>query len=99
MVKMSLFPEMQNRMDPMAFEVAVEELGLTYAVLAERLGVDTKTIGRWAKGETPIPGAVAILLHLALAVLPLSHHYQGPGAALPASRRARSRQASCRSTL
>jgi len=89
MVRMSLFPEFQNTLTPTELDVLLSDLDLTYGVLAERLNVDPKTIGRWANGETPIPGAVAILLQVATATARLAHHWPGPEVAAPRSRRVR----------
>lgn len=87
---LSLFPEHSNEMDPATFEALTDELGLSHHVLAERFSVDLRTIGRWASGETPIPGAVAILLSVAISVQSLSHRWPGPESAAPRARRPRS---------
>lgn len=91
MVKMSIFPEFSNSLSPADFDAALDELELTYGVLSERLNVDTKTIGRWSRGESPVPGSVAILLRAAVAVQVLSHRWPGPEVAAPPSRRRRPR--------
>jgi DNA-binding transcriptional regulator YiaG len=40
------------------------ELGLTQAQMAERLGKDGQTIGRWERGEFPIEKAADILIRI-----------------------------------
>lgn len=56
-------------MEPDEFRCLREELGLTQAQLAERLGVTTVALWRWEKGQTPgsrrgIPEPVARLLRI-----------------------------------
>lgn len=38
------------------------EMGLTQAQLADIVQVDAQTVGRWERGETPIPGASDMLV-------------------------------------
>lgn len=38
------------------------EMGYTQAELARIVQVDTQTVGRWERGETPIPGAADMLV-------------------------------------
>ena len=49
-----------------AFQAARHELGLTIEALAERLGVDPRTVRRWQSGEREIPGPVVTALGLLL---------------------------------
>jgi transcriptional regulator with XRE-family HTH domain len=37
-----------------AFEKLVERTGLTQLAVAEKLGVNRRTVARWLSGETPI---------------------------------------------
>lgn len=66
MGKMSLFTNFSNKMDAPTLDVALDELGLGFVDLAIRLDVDRKTVERWHRGETPIPGSVALLLRVAV---------------------------------
>jgi len=81
MTKMSLFPEIDNRMDADTFDTLLEHLELTHATLASRLDVDRRTITRWSQGEVPVPGSVALLLRVALFTQSLGHTWRGPGLA------------------
>lgn len=77
MRKMSLYPFLSNKMDTATFEIVMDELELTQAMLASRLDVDRKTVSRWANGDVPIPGSVALLLTVAMETNRLSHVWQG----------------------
>lgn len=81
MDKMSLFPEFDNHMTADAFCVVMDELEILQHDLAARLGVDRKTVSRWAKGDVQIPGSVALLLNVAHGALRFSHRWAGPGIA------------------
>jgi len=81
MDKMSLFPEIPNTLTPPALEALMDEIGLTTRVLAARLDVDPKTVGRWLRGDVPIPGAVALLMRVAHDIHRLSHRWGGHGIA------------------
>lgn len=89
MVNMSIFPEFGNSLDAASFAALVDELEITHKTLAERLNVDVKTISRWDNGETPVPGSVAILLQVAVAMRQFDHRWPGPEVAAPRSRRPR----------
>ena len=79
MTKMSFFPEISNRMDGTSFEVCIQEIGVSIPDLARRLDVDRRTIMRWISGEVPIPGAVALLIGVAMDALRFTHHWKGHG--------------------
>lgn len=49
-------------MTPDAFRSELTRLGLTQAGAARFLKMDPRQLRRWAKGETPIPHAVELLL-------------------------------------
>ena len=42
---------------------ALKRLGLSQRALAGRLKVDPRTVNRWARGHTPVPESIALLLH------------------------------------
>ena len=79
MSKMSFFPEFSSKMDAAVLEICLDDLGVTAAILAQRLDVDRKTISRWLSGETPVPGSVSILLRAAHSALLFSHQWNGAG--------------------
>lgn len=79
MSKMSLFPEWSNKLDAETFCVILDDLDLTHAALAHRLGLDRKTVSRWANGDVAIPGPVAILMQVAHAMLDMTHVWRGEG--------------------
>ena len=49
-----------------AFQAARRELGMTIEALAERLGVEPRSVRRWQSGEREIPGPVVPALGLLL---------------------------------
>lgn len=48
------------------FRTAIKRLSLSQAGAAALVGADPRTGRRWALGERPVPGCVAILLRLLL---------------------------------
>jgi hypothetical protein len=46
------------------YRKAIEAVGLSQVKASEFFGVDRKTSPRWARGETPVPEAVAKLLRV-----------------------------------
>ena len=52
-------------MTPQEFTAARKRLGLTQAKLADRLGVNPRTVRRWEAGDSRIPKAVALALEAA----------------------------------
>lgn len=46
------------------FRTAIDRLGLSQVGAARLFGADPRTGRRWALGERPVPGCVAILLRL-----------------------------------
>lgn len=48
------------------FRTAIDKLGLSQVGAARLVGADPRTGRRWALGERPVPGCVAILLRLLL---------------------------------
>jgi DNA-binding transcriptional regulator YiaG len=50
-----------------AYRSAIELLGLSQVKASVFFGVSRKTSPRWARGEAPVPGAVAKLLRLMIA--------------------------------
>lgn len=46
------------------FRAALKSLGLYQMELAELLGLTTSQVSRWAKGRTPIPRYVPLVLEL-----------------------------------
>lgn len=52
------------------FKKALKTLGFTYCIAAKRLHMDSKwgwqTVGRWARGELPVPGPVQAAIELML---------------------------------
>lgn len=46
------------------FRAALKSLGLRQRWLAERLGVETSTVNRWATGKAPVPQYAAYVLEL-----------------------------------
>ena len=52
-------------MTPDEFRAALKALGLRQKWLAERLGVATTTVNRWATGELPVPRYAVAYLGLA----------------------------------
>jgi plasmid maintenance system antidote protein VapI len=49
-------------MSPDAFGQLLIRLGLTHEAAAQELDISTRTIGRYANGETTIPQAVILAL-------------------------------------
>jgi transcriptional regulator with XRE-family HTH domain len=49
-------------MTPNAFRATLSRLGLTHEAAAAELEISTRTIGRYANGETEIPQAVILAL-------------------------------------
>lgn len=62
-------------------EVVMDELELTAVMLAKRLDVNPKTVGRWLNGDIDVPGSVALLLSVAHEMLKFSHVWAGNGIA------------------
>jgi len=64
------------------FRDRLHALKLRQSWLAERLGVNTSTVNRWATGRKPVPEyavfALDLLLGLSLYVPNDSHHWKGP---------------------
>ena len=46
------------------FNNRLEQLGYSQIGFAERVGVNARTVRKWALGETRIPGPVIVLLNL-----------------------------------
>jgi len=44
------------------FRRVLRALGLSQAALARRLEVDVRTVNRWARGKSPVPTSIALLL-------------------------------------
>lgn len=55
-------------MTPAELQAATAELGLSQLALGRMVDVNARTVRRWFAGDAPIPGAVSVLLRLALAV-------------------------------
>jgi hypothetical protein len=56
-------------MTPNQFRAALRTLGLTYHTAAEELRMGKwgyQTVGKWARGEQPIPGPVQVAVELML---------------------------------
>ena len=51
-------------MTPADFRTAIAALGYNQARFAERIGATDRQVRRWASGETPVPGRVALVLEL-----------------------------------
>lgn len=51
-------------MTPDEFRAALKRLGLRQRWLAERLGVETSTVNRWATGKAPVPQYAVFCLSL-----------------------------------
>lgn len=81
MAKVSLFPNFSNKMTAEALGVVMDEIGITATDLATRMDVDRKTVGRWLAGKVPVPGSVALLMHVAHEALQWSHVWEGHGVA------------------
>ena len=59
-------------MTPREFRDHRLTLGLSTEQLAERLGVDPRSVRRWQNGHGPIPGPVIIALRLLIQQSPVS---------------------------
>jgi DNA-binding transcriptional regulator YiaG len=55
---------MTKRMTKTAYRRAIDAIGLSQVKASEFFEVSRKTSPRWARGEAPIPGAVAKLLRV-----------------------------------
>lgn len=56
-------------MSPADFRTALQALGLTYHTAAETLRMGKwgyQTVGKWARGEAPIPGPAQVAIELML---------------------------------
>ena len=53
-------------MTPTQFRAALDRLGLTQVGAARLLGVDARTVRRWALGERPVHPTVVVLLRAML---------------------------------
>lgn len=53
-----------KKMSKTAYRAAIETIGLSQVKASTFFGVDRKTSPRWARGESPIPGAVVKLLRV-----------------------------------
>lgn len=53
-----------SAMPPAAFRATLRELGLSRAWLADKLGKNAHTVGKWASGESPVPQYAAFVLDL-----------------------------------
>ena len=51
-------------MNSQEFRSAIAALGYNQARFAERVGATDRQVRRWASGETPVPGRVALVLEL-----------------------------------
>lgn len=58
---------MSNPMQPQALREALEALDLTQAAFSRFIGVTTRTVAQWVKGDAKIPGPVALLVRYMLA--------------------------------
>lgn len=54
-------------MTPAELRNAIDRLGLSQVGLGRFLGVDPRTVRRWAAGDLPVPRAVDMLLRLMIA--------------------------------
>jgi DNA-binding transcriptional regulator YiaG len=59
-------------MTPTEFRATLRALGLTQRALAERLGLATSTVNRWAKGHADVPQYAVAYLDLVREVKPQS---------------------------
>ena len=48
---------------PKQLRNVLQNLGLNQSELARMLDVDGRTVRRWIKGESPVPGPVCVALH------------------------------------
>jgi transcriptional regulator with XRE-family HTH domain len=51
-------------MSPEQIKAALKELRWTQKKLGERIGCNETTVGRWCRGEVPVPGVVAEYLRV-----------------------------------
>jgi DNA-binding transcriptional regulator YiaG len=56
-----------KKMTKTAYRTAIDAIGLSQVKASTFFGVTRKTSPRWARGESPIPGAVAKLLRVMIA--------------------------------
>lgn len=54
-------------MDQREFREALDALGMSQVDFSRLIAADARTVRRYALGETPVPGAVALLLRMLLA--------------------------------
>lgn len=50
-------------MTPDAFKAALRGLHMAQTTFARAVGVNDRTVRRWASGESPVPPTVVVLLH------------------------------------
>lgn len=53
-------------MTPAQLRAARAAIGLSQAELAERLGVSHRQLGRWERGQWPVPPAIALAVEALL---------------------------------
>jgi transcriptional regulator with XRE-family HTH domain len=51
-------------MSPSEFSDSLKALGITQRWLAEQMGKNPHTVGKWARGEAPVPREAAFILEL-----------------------------------
>lgn len=56
-----------RRMTKGEFRAALDVLEMSQTEFARMIGIEARTSRRYALGETPVPGAVSVLLRLLLA--------------------------------
>lgn len=58
---------MSNPMQPDTFRTALERLELTQAAFSRFIGVTTRTVQQWIKGDAKIPAPVALFVRYMIA--------------------------------
>lgn len=53
------------------FRTAILALGHTQRSFARHVGVDERSVGRWARGDVPVPRWVEVLLGLMMQIVAL----------------------------
>jgi len=79
----SLVASKETGLQPKELRFLRTELGLTQAELADRVGKDAQTIGRWERGETPIEKSAEMVIRAR------ALEYGDAGCALPMDELAR----------
>ena len=59
------------------FRASLERLGITQRAAAIWMGVDKRSVGRWANGVQPVPPQIKLLLQLAESIKQLGRPVEG----------------------